>query len=251
MEKRYKRIYLSGCSGVGKTTLAKVAAELLGIAYVSQSASLVWPKFGITSHRDAIEKSRANQEFGYLYQKAIHENRIKGLREYEGDLITDRGAMDNLIYMGDYPMDREKKAALVSDIMKTFMEDLENFDCIFIKVLKPFKWDTEDNGKRIADNLFQTYSNMSFAGFDFRAFMDGNTVKRYYSTKSLHKDNVHLDIYGVSLYVKVGVITSAVLNTRLTQLNNILINGGVIGWEAWERVYKLLEKNTYDPASYK
>lgn len=251
MEKRYKRIFLSGCSGVGKTTLAKAASELLGIPYVSQSASLVWPKFGITSHADAIEKSQANQEFGYLYQKAIHENRVEGLREYEGDLITDRGVMDNLIYMGDYPMDRDKKAALVTEIMKTFMEDLESFDCIFVKVLKPFRWDTEDDGKRIADNIYQTYSNMSFVGFDFRSFMDGNTVKRYYKTRSLHNANVHLDIHGVTLPVRVGTITSSVLNTRLTQLNNILINGGAIGWEAWEKVYKLLEKNTYDPASYK
>ena len=50
------KIFLSGPSGIGKTTMAKHIAKLYGIKFVEGSSKVLWGDFGIKSHLDLIQK---------------------------------------------------------------------------------------------------------------------------------------------------------------------------------------------------
>jgi thymidylate kinase len=94
---RANRIFITGTSGVGKTTLAKFISQRFGLPYISTSASILWPKYGFTSHADALRKCMANPEIGFLYQREILSTRIEALVN-EKEFVTDRGPIDNLAY---------------------------------------------------------------------------------------------------------------------------------------------------------
>lgn len=94
---RADRIFITGTSGVGKTTLAKFISERFGLPYISTSASTLWPKYGFSSHADALKKCMANPEIGFLYQRDILFNRVDRLVN-EKEFVTDRGPIDNLAY---------------------------------------------------------------------------------------------------------------------------------------------------------
>lgn len=94
---RANRIFITGTSGVGKTTLAKFISERFGLPYIPTSASMMWPKYGFTSHADALQKCMANPEIGFLYQRDVLFNRLDRLIS-EKDFVTDRGPIDNLAY---------------------------------------------------------------------------------------------------------------------------------------------------------
>ena len=74
------KIFISGTSGIGKTTLAKFISEKFSLPYISTSASSLWPKYGFTNHADALKKCLANPEVGFLYQREILYNRINTVR---------------------------------------------------------------------------------------------------------------------------------------------------------------------------
>ena len=65
---KYKKIFICGPSGVGKTTLAKFIAAKYNIPFVSTSGKLLWRDYGITSHKDLLDKSLKDPTFAVNYQ---------------------------------------------------------------------------------------------------------------------------------------------------------------------------------------
>lgn len=246
------RIFISGCSGVGKTTLCKAMSEVLGIYYVNTSASGLWPKYGIQSHTDAIELPPPD---ALRYQREVHDTRVNELRKYEGPLITDRGVMDQLIYLSDYKINPRDRDVLISEIMADFMQDLVNYNCVFIKVLRPFDWVTEDNGKRIKDEFYQIQSNMKYAGFDFRMFMDKQYLKHYYQMSETGSPLVYLKQIGDRLKedrpsIMLGGMYTKVLDKRIIGVLQILSNSGILNTDSFNTLYEKVKRNKYDPKKY-
>jgi deoxyadenosine/deoxycytidine kinase len=93
-----RQIFITGASGVGKTTLAKYISENYGIPYISASAKDVWPRFGFENHEDALRKCLADPILGFEYQKAIWVKRHDALSLAGDNFITDRSPIDNYAY---------------------------------------------------------------------------------------------------------------------------------------------------------
>ena len=249
------RIFLSGCSGVGKTTLAKALADILKFDYVTSSASEAWPQIGVTSHAETRNLGPAN---ALKYQRLVQDIRVNKLRKEEGHVITDRGSMDMLVYLDDYQMNQDGKREFIGEIMDDLLKDLEDYRCLFIKVVKPFKWVTEDNGKRIPDELYQTYSNMKFVGLDFRSFMpfgkeSSLALKRYYNCYDLNTNFMSLKLMGTRgglCKMPVGMITSEVLQKRILGVIQMLVNLEYIEQDYFDALFKSVSENKYDPKDY-
>lgn len=254
-DERPIRIFISGCSGVGKTTLAKAAAKVLGMTYTSTSASEVWPEFGISSHAEAIN---LGPEMAIKYQRRINDVRLNKLRALNEHVITDRGMMDNLVYLDDYHGSPHDKEILVGDIMDDFLQDLLNYRCLFIKLVKPFNWNTEENGKRISNELYQTYSNMKFVGLDIRAFMifgknSRDKLRNYYPSKDIKTMHMTMKMLGAIGYtprIYIGQITTQVLQKRILGILQMLVNVGYIDQERFDSLYDDVINSVYDPKKF-
>lgn len=254
---RHIRIFISGCSGVGKTTLAKAASGVLGMTYASTSASEVWPEFGIKSHQEAMNQE---PEKAIMYQRRVNDVRVNRLRSLDEDVITDRGMMDNLVYLDDYrgvnPHDKE---VLIGEIMDDFVQDLLNYRCLFIKLIKPFNWVTEDNGKRVSNELYQTYSNMKFVGLDPRSFMpfgkdSKNRLRNYYPSQDIKTMWMTMKMLGPAGYTPrlyIGQITTQVLQRRILGILQMLVNVGYIEQERFDMLYDNVINTVYEPERYK
>ena len=92
-----KRIFITGPSGMGKTTLAEHIAETYNIPFISTSAKLVWPQYGFNSHQDCHRISALNPQKGLDYQLDILNSRIKALY-LQDEFVCDRSPLDNFVY---------------------------------------------------------------------------------------------------------------------------------------------------------
>lgn len=97
MESKYKRIFITGASGIGKTTLAKMVSDLIRIPFISTSAKGVWPKFGFTDHKTAHRKSCYDVRVGNQYQHEVLKQRVKVLEGLKS-FVSDRSPFDNYAY---------------------------------------------------------------------------------------------------------------------------------------------------------
>ena len=146
-----KRIFITGPSGIGKTTLAKYISETYNLPYVSTSASTLWPKYGFATHNEAHKQSVLNKIVGFSYQWDILNEREKSL---SGNLwVTDRSPIDNVAYF-----------------LLTLGHDITECDCLnFIEASSKMLYKAdgiihlewcdqdfiEDNGKRIRNSYYQ------------------------------------------------------------------------------------------------
>jgi len=94
---KYKRIFISGASGVGKTTLAKEISKVFNVPFISTSAKKLWPRYGFIDHRDAIRKSISDKQTCIKYQWDVLYDRRNSLKG-EPEFVTDRSPFDNYIY---------------------------------------------------------------------------------------------------------------------------------------------------------
>jgi len=92
-----KRIFITGASGTGKSTIAKHMSELYRLEYISTSAKRVWPEFGFKNHKEAHIISSVSQYVGVRYQTAVLNNRAD-LLHGKKNWVTDRSPIDNIVY---------------------------------------------------------------------------------------------------------------------------------------------------------
>jgi len=92
------KIFITGASGTGKTTLGKAISKEYKIPFITSSAKEIWPKFGFKDHLDAHVKSTADTLIGERYQYEVMKERYKLMIKHK-DIITDRSPVDNLAYL--------------------------------------------------------------------------------------------------------------------------------------------------------
>lgn len=92
-----KRIFITGPSGMGKTTIAKYIEAEYDIPFISTSAKTIWPEYGFANHQDAHRVSALDPKIGLNYQLDVLNNRIKALFTEE-EFVCDRSPLDNFVY---------------------------------------------------------------------------------------------------------------------------------------------------------
>lgn len=195
-----ERIFITGVSGVGKTTLAKWIAEEYGLEYISTSASKLWPQFGFKNHADALKKSMINPILGYQYQMAIYQERVKALA-YKDSFVTDRSPIDNLVYFllqqGYY--NEHDTLEMIDFCRKSYVE----FQGKTFHLQIPEGFSVEDNGRRIVnlpyqklvESVMNSIISEYFNGPEIWAIKSWYfEVKKLQVTLALNSDTSHLNI---------------------------------------------------------
>lgn len=153
MEKPLK-IQLTGCSGVGKTTLSKWIAQELDIEFISGSYSDLVPQTRNEKHSDMITKDPK-----LIYQQ---DNQVMNLRHkqlaFKDRFITDRSYVDSIAYLINKLSVHIRQCDIEAFIGNC--EALLSLECthlIFIPFSLKFlnNWDIEDNNKRILNGYYQ------------------------------------------------------------------------------------------------
>jgi deoxyadenosine/deoxycytidine kinase len=105
-------VYISGVSGVGKTTLAQNLLKKLTeeksihfyrankIEFISFSAKELWSKHNIKNHQDLISRGKSDINFLWSFQLELLEYRANIIKNLDPHsiYITDRSPIDNLVY---------------------------------------------------------------------------------------------------------------------------------------------------------
>ena len=97
MESKFKRIFITGASGTGKTTLANTISKEFNLPFISTSAKEIWPKFGFKDHQSAHRHSCYDPRVGNQYQHEVFKQRISAL-EGKKKFVSDRSPFDNYAY---------------------------------------------------------------------------------------------------------------------------------------------------------
>lgn len=91
------KIFISGVSGVGKTTMAKQISKDYQIPFIEGSSKVLWDKYNIKSHIELIKKTYLEPQFGLDFQNELLDYR-KNLIEKNDSFVSDRSPLDNLTY---------------------------------------------------------------------------------------------------------------------------------------------------------
>jgi hypothetical protein len=175
MEK-VNRVFITGTSGIGKTTLAKFIAERFGLPYISTSAGALWPRYGFTDHYDALKKCMANPEVGFLYQRDVLFNRL-GVLVNEKEFVTDRGPIDNLAYfLLQQAYYNKEHNGIILDACR-YLHRLGDKTIFLGLPNKEENYTIEDNGKRITDMMYQTLVNSTMEMVIYEYFNEYNVLQ--------------------------------------------------------------------------
>lgn len=146
------KVLLTGASGSGKTTLAKHISEKYSIPFINGSAKELWPKYGITTHRELIKACDDSAEFAqsFQYELLLHrQKQTMGIDSY----VTDRTPLDNLLY---YMLQVSHKVD--TDANRTYIRACQDAfpagDCHLVMCTTP-RNGLEDDGMRINNVFYQ------------------------------------------------------------------------------------------------
>lgn len=174
MGKRPIKIQLTGCSGVGKTTLAKYIASEYDIPFISGSYSDLVPQTKDEKHADMITK---DPKLIYEQDHQVLNLRHKQLRN-TFDFVTDRSYIDSIAYL----INKISIHLRICDIEAfiTTCEALLERECthlIFVPFTTKFldEWEIEDNKKRVLNSYYQfQISQLIFGILDIFNFKESN-----------------------------------------------------------------------------
>lgn len=164
-----EKIFITGTSGIGKTTLAKDLSVRLGIPFINGSSSVLWKEYGITSHRELLEMNYKDPDKAFKFQHdllLVREDATKGLDSF----ITDRSIIDNIVYFlyqNSTYLSREVTENYLElcrqSYKRMFPEGSDDFRLIYMpRYTKDNIPDLEDDSKRIANPYFQNVMDEIF-----------------------------------------------------------------------------------------
>ena len=152
MKNKYKRIFITGASGTGKTTLARMVSEITGFPFLPTSAKEIWPEFNFKNHSDALRASCLDPEVGYNYQHEILKRRVKALHNQK-HFVSDRSPFDNYAYF--LIQNSFMNGELQNEMFRTRCEDNLYLADALIFLRLPDNSTIEDDGFRIANADYQ------------------------------------------------------------------------------------------------
>lgn len=149
-------VNFTGCSGIGKTTLAKHISDKYGLPFVSGSYSDLVPETKSLSHTAMI-----GQDADKIFEQDIQVlNLRKRLFEnYKDGLVSDRSYIDSAAYMIQKLSHRLPECEIDDFIEKCRLLTLIQCDKVIfldftLEAMK--KWEIEDNNKRIKNRFYQS-----------------------------------------------------------------------------------------------
>lgn len=91
------KLFISGISGIGKTTLANSISKEFDIPFVIGSTKLLWNKYGIKNHNEIISMCNNQPKIGLKFQNEVLDYRLEMMNQHK-DFVTDRSPIDNVVY---------------------------------------------------------------------------------------------------------------------------------------------------------
>ena len=180
-----KKVMLTGCSGVGKTTLAKWMAENFHLPFISGSYSDLVPETRYQKHSDMISKDP--QE---IYKQDMQVVNLRNKQfSNKRDFVSDRSYFDSAAYLIQklsHHIPECDTEHFISTCERLMAEQCTHL--IFIPFTKNFleNWDMEDNSKRVLNRYYQfEVSQVLYGILDLWNFKV-NRVKSFFSGGNLN-----------------------------------------------------------------
>lgn len=180
------KIYLSGPSGTGKTTLAIELAKRLHLPYITTSGSVLWKKYGIKNHSDILKLSQEKPSVGFQYQFDLLKHRYDTLSTCVDGFVTDRSPVDNIAY---YLIQNSAflSNCTTNDYIKFAIETMNNLSTekndsiiILVGIPKSIDFEIEDNKHRILNIYFQELVELVMRNTIDKYFHDFNNMSINY-----------------------------------------------------------------------
>ena len=149
------RIALCGASGVGKSTLSERLSHELNVPFVSSSAKKLWNKHNISSHKELIDKTLSDPQWGYDFQVELLDMRAEQFFT-QRSFITDRSPIDNIAYML-MQVSHGIPEILVHNYIYKASQLLSECDIIYLSWGEHIK--LEDDGMRLNNKEYQAYTD--------------------------------------------------------------------------------------------
>lgn len=202
-----RKIMLTGCSGVGKTTLAKWININFGTPFVSGSYSDLVPETKNQKHSDMITKDPKEI---YAQDLQVVNLRNKSFRDRD-QFVSDRSYFDSVAYLIQKLAHNIRECDTESFI--TTCEHLMAEQCTHL-IYIPFStkflsgWEMEDNKKRVLNRYYQFEVSQILNGvLDLWHFKE-NKLK----SKLKYKGNKYGHIYCRTPYRKTYPIKVLILD---------------------------------------
>lgn len=149
------KIFISGPSGIGKTTMAHHLSEKLEIPFIQGSSKVLWEKHNISSHVDLIQKCDADIEFAKGFQEELLIYRNESTKDLDA-FVTDRSPLDNLAYFLlqlSHKVDADYTLSYIAECMKSYPE--KYLQCYFGFNYSMAHEGIENDGFRITNMYYQ------------------------------------------------------------------------------------------------
>ena len=162
----HQPIFITGTSGIGKTTLASYLSKRYLIPFVQGSSTVIWDKYGVKNHREIIQMGANDPQKGLEFQLELLKIRENTLRDISvRGFVTDRFLTDNLVYFllqnAPYLSDADVEAYIEAckNSMETILESKgKKYKLIYLSRDFPKGGIVpilEDDQKRITSDIFQ------------------------------------------------------------------------------------------------
>lgn len=149
------KIFITGTSGIGKTTLAKYISARYRIPFIEGSAKRLWEKYGISKHLDIfilpIEKQLE-------FQHELLDLRESDVNKYE-DFVSDRSYVDNIVYflIQNAPNIDDERVRIYIERAKKLFNETPDSRLIYLNNKDKTNNVVEDDGYRINNVYYQRF----------------------------------------------------------------------------------------------
>lgn len=160
-----KKVFISGVSGIGKTTLANFISKRFELPYIKASAELLYEKYSYINNKQEIINCYSNPITGLQFQWDLLELRYSQLKDQKS-FVTDRSFIDNLVYflLQCTTMVQEKECEKFIRMVYYYLEEIGG---VILYLPLTFK-SIEDNKIRIPNLYYQRTVDMIFSDHLFK-----------------------------------------------------------------------------------